>query len=308
MRKQNLKQDLYSQISTIGQYSSTKRSNLNIDDLIYQFKMRKSNYKLAKQYSEIIKIFDNNKQTSKQPFQYQSNQLQNTDRLRTDESQELLQFQETKQRLSHQIDIHQIINDTSPIKITPRLNYENFKTFQETERKSYEFNTYNTHLANFGPLSSNQCETDEEIQQISQQSVQKLSKFKTLESEQQLQTFVFKINNQVEKLNKKFQKQGFFMIKLFSKWTLKEKATKMYFKFFEHKIQSYFDLFQIYEPSIDEKNNDTQNTNQRMFSDNVLTPINLNIQIFQIPTLKPVTQFGAINFEEYLKKKNQNIE
>ncbi|CAD8169155.1 unnamed protein product [Paramecium pentaurelia] len=306
MRRQNLKQDLYSQISTIGQSSSSKRSNLNIDDLIYQFKMRKSNQKLAKQYSEIIKIFDN-KQSPKQPFEYQSGKLQTKVRLRTDESQELLQYQETKQRLSHQIDIHQIINETSPIKITPRLNYENFKTFQETERKSYESNNYNTHLANFGPLSSNQCETDEEIQQISQQSVQKLSKFKTFEQEQFQKCFV-QISSQIEKINIKFKKQGFIMIKLFSKWTLKEKATKMYFRFFERKIQSYFDLFQIYEPSIEENNYDNQNTNQSILSENVLTPINLNIQNFQIPTLKPVTQFGAINFEEYLKKKNQNIE
>ncbi|CAD8183413.1 unnamed protein product [Paramecium octaurelia] len=306
MRRQTLKQDLYSQISTIGQSSSSKRSNLNIDDLIYQFKMRKSNYKLAKQYSEIIKIFDN-KQSPKQPFEYQSGQLQTKVRLRTDESQELLQLQETKQRLSHQIDIHQIINETSPIKITPRLNYENFKTFQETERKSYESNNYNTHLANFGPLSSNQCETDEEIQQISQQSVQKLSKFRTLEQEQ-FQKCFNKISSQIEQVNIKFKKQGFLMIKLFSKWTLKEKATKMYFRFFERKIQSYFDLFQIYEPPIEEDHNDNQNTNQSILLEHVLTPINLNIQNFQIPTLKPVTSFGAINFEEYLKKKNQNIE
>ncbi|CAD8099853.1 unnamed protein product [Paramecium sonneborni] len=303
MRRQNLKQDLYSQISTIGQSSSSKRSNLNIDDLIYQFKMRKSNYKLAKQYSEIIKIFDN-KQSSKQSFQYQSNQLSNKIRLKTDESQELLSIQQNQQRLSHQIDIRQIINDTSPIKITPRHNYENFKTFQETDTKSHESNTQNTHLANFGPLSSNQCETDEEIQLISQQSLQKLSKFKTLEQEQ-LSTFFIKINTQVQKHNTKLLKQGFFMIKLFSKWTLKEKATKIYFQFFERKIQSYFDLVLIYEQSIDEKNNDSQ---QRILSDNVLTPINLNIYNFQIPTLKPVTQFGAINFEEYLKKKNLNNE
>ncbi|CAD8186665.1 unnamed protein product [Paramecium pentaurelia] len=305
MRRQNLKQDLYSQISTIGQSSSSKRSNLNIDDLIYQFKMRKSNYKLAKQYSEIIKIFDNKQSPN---YEYQSSQLQTKVRLKTEESQELLQFQETKQRLSHQIDIHQFINETSPIKITTRLNYENFKTFQETERKSYESNNYNTQLANFGPLSSsNQCETDEEIKQISQKSVQKLSKFRTFEQEQ-FQTCFDKISSQIKKLNFKFEKQGFMMIKLFSKWTLKEKATKMYFRFFEHKIQSYFDLFQIYEPSIEENNDDDQNNNQRILTDNILTPINLNILNFQIPTIKPVTQFGAINFEEYLKKKNQNIE
>ncbi|CAD8177224.1 unnamed protein product [Paramecium octaurelia] len=307
MRRQNLKQDLYSQISTIGQSSSSKRSNLNIDDLIYQFKMRKSNYKLAKQYSEIIKIFDN-KQSPKQPFDYQSTQLQTKVRLRTDESQELFQFQETKQRQSHQINIHQIINETSPIKITPRLNYENFKTFQETERKSCESNNNHTHLANFGRLSnSNQCETDEEIKQISQQSVQKLSKFRTFEQEQ-FQTCFDNIISQVEKLNLKYQKQGFLMIKLFSKWTLKEKATKMYFRFLEHKISSYFNLFQIYEPSIEENNHDNQNTYQRIQADNVLSPINLNILKFQIPPLKPVTQFGAMNFEEYLKKKNQNLE
>ncbi|CAK90472.1 unnamed protein product (macronuclear) [Paramecium tetraurelia] len=307
MRRQNLKHDLYSQISTIGQSSSSKRGNLNIDDLIYQFKMRKSNQKLAKQYSEIIKIFDK-KQSPKQPFNYQSTQLHTKVRLRTDESQEPFQFQETKQRLLHQIDIHQIINETSPIKITPRLNYENFKTFQETERKSYEQNNYHTHLANFGPLSSsNQCETDEEIKQISQQSVQKLSKFRTFEQEQ-FQTCFNKVISKLEKLNLQYQKQGFLMIKFFSKWTLKEKATKMYFRFFERKISSYFDLFKIYEPSIEENNHDNQNIYQRIQTDNVLSPINMNTLTFLIPTLKPVTQFGAMNFEEYLKKKNQNIE
>lgn len=51
------------------------------------------------------------------------------------------------------------------------------------------------------------------------------------------------------------------MIKLFSKWTLKEKATKMYCRFFELKIQSYFDLFKIYEPPIEENTNDDQYTN-----------------------------------------------
>jgi hypothetical protein len=65
--------------------------------------------------------------------------------LKTDESIEPLQ----SLRLSNQL------KETSPVKITPRLNYENFKTFQESVQNSEESKYHSSSLAKFGPSSSN---------------------------------------------------------------------------------------------------------------------------------------------------------
>lgn len=50
--------------------------------------MRKCNSNLAKQYSEIIKIFDNKPTSATKPPEMNSNKLRSKLRLRTDESLE----------------------------------------------------------------------------------------------------------------------------------------------------------------------------------------------------------------------------
>lgn len=82
-------------------------------------------------------------------------------RMRTDESIEA-PLLTSRRTYGPVIDIQRIIETTSPI----RLNYENFKTFQETVRKSIdEGNSDNLPLAHFGTVTTNE-ETDEEIEKI----------------------------------------------------------------------------------------------------------------------------------------------
>lgn len=80
----------------------------------------------------------------------------------------------TEESMDSYVDIHKIIHETSPI----RINYENFKTFQETVQKSQDSPSDNFTLAHFGNTVTTNAETDEEIEKITKSSSQKYSKLK----------------------------------------------------------------------------------------------------------------------------------
>lgn len=96
----------------------------------------------------------------------------------------------TEESMDSFFDIHKIIHETSPIKI----NYENFKTFQETVQKSHDSPSDNFILAHFGNTVTTNAETDEEIESITKSSSQKYGKLKFERGFEKLIDFFNKYN------------------------------------------------------------------------------------------------------------------